>query len=223
MLEIESLRPPIVMEVARNRRSIPALSSHVASAELATLKEVTMLKQFGYASLIGAALIASPALAQTAGDTFVKEQAINQWRASKLVGVSVLGADQKKIGKIEDVLLDHGGAAQVIVIGVGGFLGMGQKDVAVPFKTMQWRTEGRTVAITAPPPKASDNTDAMNATATVKTDPAATEASQGYPDMAVLNMTKAQLQNAPDFSYAPSPTADVGMSTSPIASQKPAN
>ena len=72
MLEIESLRPPIVMEVARNRRSIPALSSHVASAELATLKEATMLKQFGYASLIGAALIASPALAQTAGDTFVK-------------------------------------------------------------------------------------------------------------------------------------------------------
>ena len=106
-----------------------------------------MLKTLGYAALIGGTLIALPAFAQTPNDTFVKEQAINQWRASKLVGVKVVGNDQKKIGSIEDVLLDHDGAAQTVVIGVGGFLGIGAKDVAVPFKTMQWRTEGRAVAV----------------------------------------------------------------------------
>ena len=176
-----------------------------------------MLKKLGYVGLIGGALIALPALAQTAGDSFVKEQAINQWRASKLVGVSVMGPDQKKIGKIADVLVDHDGNAQVVVVSVGGFLGMGAKEVGVPFKTMQWRTEGRAAA-TAGPPMTSTNGNATDAPApVVKTDPAAVEASQGYPDMGVLNMTTAQLQSAPDFKYARAPTADAGSSAAPAA------
>jgi len=182
-----------------------------------------MLKTLGYAGLIGGALIALPALAQAADDTFVKDQAINQWRASKLVGVSVMGADQKKIGKIDDVLFDHDGNAQVVVIGVGGFLGIGAKDVGVPFKTMQWRTEGRTVATAGPPATSSPSATPAAAPPTTKTDPAATEASQGYPDMGVLNMTKAQLQSAPDFHYAASPTADAGASASSPAAMAPAS
>ncbi len=174
-----------------------------------------MLKTLGYAALIGGTLIALPAFAQTPNDTFVKEQAINQWRASKLVGVKVVGNDQKKIGSIEDVLLDHDGAAQTVVIGVGGFLGIGAKDVAVPFKTMQWRTEGRAVAVN--PPNASPGVGQTASPATVKTDPAATEASQGYPDMAMLDMTKQQLQSAPDFHYAPTPVVDNPGSPAPAA------
>jgi sporulation protein YlmC with PRC-barrel domain len=174
--------------------------------------ESDMTRNFFYASLVGAALIASPALAQSPND-FVKDQSLDQWRASKLVGVSVVGGDQKKIGSIKDVLMDHDGNAQVIVIGVGGFLGLGAKDVAVPFKSMQWRTEGRAAAVSASPsPATSGGTGAQNSP-TVKTDPKATEASQGYPDMAVLNMTKAQLENAPEFHYAPSPTAEAGGSS----------
>ena len=168
-----------------------------------------MLKRFGYVALIGGALIALPALAQAAGDSlFVANQAIDQWRASKLKGVSVMGAEQKTIGTIDEVLIDHDGNAQTVVIGVGGFLGIGEKEVAVPFKTLQWRTEGRNVAETTPmtePPAAGGTTTP----ATVKTDPAATEASQGYPDMAILDMTKEQLQHAPDFHYAPEPARPV--------------
>jgi sporulation protein YlmC with PRC-barrel domain len=94
-----------------------------------------MLKQLGFAAaLLGGTLVMTPAMAQqTSGDPFIKQQEINQWRASKLVGVAVMGADQKKIGKIADVLVDHDGNAQTIVISVGGFLGIGSKDVAVPF------------------------------------------------------------------------------------------
>jgi sporulation protein YlmC with PRC-barrel domain len=175
-----------------------------------------MLKKLGSIGLLGGALMALPVLAQAADDSFVKEQSMNQWRASKLVGVSVMGADQKKIGKIDDVLFDHEGNAQVIVIGVGGFLGIGAKDVGVPFKTMQWRTEGRTVATAGPPATSSPGSNPTSApSATMKTDPAATEASQGYPDMGVLNMTKSQLQAAPDFHYAASPTADAGPAAAP--------
>lgn len=173
-----------------------------------------MLKQLSYIGLLGGALIALPVLAR-ADDAFVKEQSMNQWRASRLVGVTVMGADQKKIGKIDDVLFDHDGNAQVIVIGVGGFLGMGGKEVGVPFKTMQWRTEGRAAAIAGAPPMATSGNATDSPAPIVKTDPAATEASQGYPDMGLLNMTKAQLQGAPDFHYVPSPTADAGASASP--------
>jgi len=171
-----------------------------------------MLKQLCFAALVGGVFVV-PAVAQTSTDSFVKQQAINQWRASKLVGVSVMGADQKKIGSIADVLVDHDGNAQVIVISVGGFLGVGAKDVAVPFKTMHWRTEGRAVAVEPPASNATTNSAAAPlpaagaAAPTVKTDPAATEANQGYPDVAELDMTKEQLQNAPDFQYAPAPSA----------------
>ena len=41
-----------------------------------------------------------------------------------------------------------------------------------------------------------------------ETDPAATEASQGYPDKAILDVTLAQLKDAPDFQYAPNPVAE---------------
>ena len=85
-------------------------------------------------------------------DTFVKSQTIDEWRAAKLVGVTVVGADNKKIGQIKDVLIDHDGAAQVVVISAGGFLGVGGKIVGVPFKNMKWHTEGRTVEISTAPP-----------------------------------------------------------------------
>jgi hypothetical protein len=175
-----------------------------------------MLKQLGYVALIGTTLILLPALAQASGDSpFVSDQTIDQWRASKLVGLNVMGAEQKSIGTIEEVLIDHDGKAQTVVIGVGGFLGIGGKAVAVPFKTMHWRTEARMVTETASP-TAPPATGDKAAPATIKTDPTATEASQGYPDVAILDMTKAQLQNAPDFHYAPAPARpDVGSETAP--------
>jgi len=186
-----------------------------------------MIKQISIAALISGALLA-PAFAQTAttpmapapaaamsasGDGFVKQQEINQWRASKLVGVSVMGPDQKSIGKIADVLVDHDGNAQTIVVSVGGFLGMGAKDVGVPFKTMHWKTEGRAAAVEPPASNSAMGSATAPGTAPAapapapKVDAAAVEANQGYPDVATLDMTKEQLQNAPDFKYAPDPTA----------------
>ena len=79
------------------------------------------------------------------------KQAIDQWRAPKLIGVTVYGSDNQKIGAIKDVLIGHDGTARTIVIGVGGFLGMGTKDVALPFKDVQWKTEARSIPSPEPP------------------------------------------------------------------------
>lgn len=150
----------------------------------------------------GSSASAAPAKDNT---TFITQQDMDQWRASKLVGVSVYGPNQKKVGSIKDILMDHDGNAKVIVVSVGGFLGIGSKDVAVPFKAMQWQTEGRAAA-TNPPPASTSGTGNGGASSTqsaaAKTSPAEVEASQGYPDRGVLAMTEEQLKQAPDFHYA---------------------
>jgi sporulation protein YlmC with PRC-barrel domain len=145
--------------------------------------------------------------AKPSGDSFVTQQDMDQWRGSKLVGVSVYGPDQKKVGSIKDILMDHDGNAKVIVISVGGFLGIGSKDVGVPFKAMQWRTEGRAAATNPPPASSSGSGNGMSpgqsaAGAQPTTDPKEVEASQGYPDMGVIAMTEQQLKAAPEFHYA---------------------
>ena len=64
-----------------------------------------------------------------------------EWRASKLVGVNVYNQANEKIGDINDVILDKSGKASKVIIGVGGFLGMGEHNVAVPFEKLKWVNE----------------------------------------------------------------------------------
>lgn len=67
---------------------------------------------------------------------FLQQQDQSQWRSSKLVGASVYGPDNKSIGSIDDLIVDQKGGIKAAVVGVGGFLGVGQKDVAVPFSAL---------------------------------------------------------------------------------------
>lgn len=50
---------------------------------------------------------------------------------------SVYDAHDNKIGDVNDVLLDKNGQVAAVILGVGGFLGIGEKDVAVPFNAIQ--------------------------------------------------------------------------------------
>jgi sporulation protein YlmC with PRC-barrel domain len=67
----------------------------------------------------------------TGGAKIIASQQSSQWLASKFQGTDVVGSDDKKIGDVNDVLFDQNGQIQAYVIGVGGFLGMGSKDVAL--------------------------------------------------------------------------------------------
>jgi sporulation protein YlmC with PRC-barrel domain len=54
---------------------------------------------------------------------------------------NVYDPSDNKIGEIMDVLVDRQGKATALIVGVGGFLGMGEKDVAVPFDAVHATTK----------------------------------------------------------------------------------
>ena len=68
---------------------------------------------------------------------FVRGEMQSDWRSSQLVGAAVYGPEDKSIGDINDVLIDNSGAVRAVVIGVGGFLGVGEKNVAIPFDALK--------------------------------------------------------------------------------------
>jgi sporulation protein YlmC with PRC-barrel domain len=76
------------------------------------------------------------AMPRTSGGDFVNVSSANDIRASKLIGSNVYGADNAKIGDVNDLLLDSNGNVRAVVVGVGGFLGVGEKEVAMNFKSL---------------------------------------------------------------------------------------
>ncbi|MYZ46934.1 PRC-barrel domain-containing protein, partial [Propylenella binzhouense] len=66
-------------------------------------------------------------------NAFVTEQKDEQWLATDYVGQAVYNEQDEKIGSINDLVLDEGGGIAAVVIGVGGFLGIGEKDVAITY------------------------------------------------------------------------------------------
>ncbi|HEY5225728.1 MAG TPA: PRC-barrel domain-containing protein [Methylovirgula sp.] len=91
-----------------------------------------MLKSFGLAASIlviagGVAMAAQPSSLATS----------DHWLMSDIYGAGVYDPSNSKIGKIDDLVLNPNGQIKMAVIGVGGFLGVGEKDVAVPFNDLK--------------------------------------------------------------------------------------
>ena len=102
-----------------------------------------MLKKF-MITTAAAALLTGSAFAQSppasspaptarveASGKFVTEQTPDQWLATKFKGTDVMGTNNEKIGDVSDLLFDKDGKILAYVVGVGGFLGIGSKDVAL--------------------------------------------------------------------------------------------
>ena len=65
-----------------------------------------------------------------------KSQGVDDWRTSKLVGLGVYNNANEKVGNIDDLIINSQGQVSLAVIGVGGFLSIGTKDVAIDFKSL---------------------------------------------------------------------------------------
>ena len=65
----------------------------------------------------------------------------DMWRASKLIGLNVYNDQNEKLGDISEILLDKSGKVDGVVIGVGGFLGMGKHDILVQLDKLKFVNE----------------------------------------------------------------------------------
>jgi sporulation protein YlmC with PRC-barrel domain len=179
-----------------------------------------MLAKYITAGLAGSALLATVAFAQTQTPTATTDRANmapttasdssfqGNWRASKMVGLNVYNDNNESLGSINDLLTDKNGNIKGVVVGVGGFLGVGEHLVAVAFDKIKFVSEpvaytGAANTPNAPgsrPPPPSTTTGA----ATTNTAPAgaAIKPNPWYPDHAVLNATKDELKAMPEFKYA---------------------
>jgi hypothetical protein len=73
----------------------------------------------------------SPSAATGGKAQFVTQQTADQMLASKFKGTNVIGPNDEKVGDVSDMLFDKEGKVLAYVVGVGGFLGIGAKDVAL--------------------------------------------------------------------------------------------
>ena len=81
---------------------------------------------------------------------FKTEQTSGEWRAANCVGQPIVNASGEKIGDVNDLLFDRTGKITTIVIGVGGFLGLGEKRVALPFEAVTYNEQNGTRQIMVP-------------------------------------------------------------------------
>jgi len=178
-----------------------------------------MFTKYAVAGLAASALLASVAFAQSPSATTDRATTAapaaasdtssfkGNWRASKLVGLNVYNDSNESLGSINDLLTDKNGDIKAVVIGVGGFLGVGEHLVAVAFDKVKFVDEpiAYTGASSAPAPggaRPSTTGTSTTTTGAATTAPAAVKKNPWYPDHAMLSATKDQLKAMPEFKYS---------------------
>jgi len=177
-----------------------------------------MLMKSAVAGVAASALLASVAFAQTPSattDTTTKAAPSTpmttsattdmstmkgNWRTSKLVGLNVYNDSNESIGSINDLLTDKNGDIKAVVIGVGGFLGIGEHLVAVPMDKVKFVDEP-VVTAAAPASGGAGGARPASTTTTGAATTAAPKKNPWYPDHAVFSATKDQLKAMPEFKY----------------------
>lgn len=155
---------------------------------------------------------------------FVTVPPTGAWRATDLEGKDVYDTQGEDIGEITDVLLSEDGKVMAVLVGVGGFLGIGEKDVAVSMSALEFgpgKTEGlkteEEVNAAASASSGAGGTGMAGGTAGgtgmagdtsggMEAAPAATAEPQepvvgedNLPDRIVLNVSREQLESAPAY------------------------
>jgi sporulation protein YlmC with PRC-barrel domain len=178
-----------------------------------------MLAKYTIAAVAGSALLTSIAFAQTSTTTTDRANMApaaasdtssfnGDWRASKVAGLRVYNDKNESVGSINDLLMDKRGNIKAVVIGVGGFLGVGEHLVAVTFDKVKFVNEPMVYTGAANDPNAGGaktmpptNSTTTTGAATSSTTATASKPNLWYPDHAVFNATKDELKAMPEFKY----------------------
>jgi sporulation protein YlmC with PRC-barrel domain len=100
-------------------------------------KENPMLRKFALSASV-LALAGSLAVAPC-GRAMAATSSLStmHWLASDIYKADVYDNSEDKIGVVTDLIVDNSGTVTTAVVSVGGLLGVGKKDVAVPFKSLK--------------------------------------------------------------------------------------
>lgn len=181
-----------------------------------------MFKTYMTAGIVGSALLATVAFAQSPSTTTTTAPAAapatasdttfnGNWRTSKVVGLNVYNEANESLGSINDLLTDKQGNIKAVVIGVGGFLGVGERLIAVPYDKIKFVNEPvQTSAATSggSATKSTSTSSGMTTGAATSggsagSPAAASKPNPWYPDHAVLSgASKDQLKAMPEFKYS---------------------
>lgn len=179
-----------------------------------------MIAKYLATAMLGTALVGGAAFAQSttapsaaannppAGAVTTAQNLKGTWRASKLVGLNVYNDSNEKLGDINEILVDKSGKISAVIVGVGGFLGVGEQNVAVDFGQLKWvnepvRTSSASDGKTAPTRSPAAGTTTGSATAINSGSMSGSAARDNwYPDHAVMSGTKDQLKAMPAFKYS---------------------
>jgi sporulation protein YlmC with PRC-barrel domain len=156
--------------------------------------------------LTGAAMAQTPAPTTPATSSAgVTQSYKGQWRVYKLIGLDVYNQNNEKLGDISEILTDPTGRIQTVILGVGGFLGVGERMVAVSFDQLKFvnqPVESKMASSTSTPAtKTADTAPQATTGAATSTRPIRSVGEQWYPDHAVINLTAEQLKALPRFDY----------------------
>ncbi|MET3973552.1 PRC-barrel domain-containing protein [Bradyrhizobium sp. S3.9.1] len=167
------------------------------------------MKSFLAVALLGTAVIGGAAFAQStqpadrAAPAATAQPADRMalkgnWRASKLMGLNVYNEANEKLGDINELLVDKSGKINAVVIGIGGFLGMGEHDIAISMDKLKFveepvRTSSSGTSTTS---RETTTTGTASTTTTNRT------ANDWVPDHAVMSGNKEQLKALPQFKYS---------------------
>lgn len=172
-----------------------------------------MIAKYVATALVSTALIGGAAFAQTAtspasptpsasSSMSVQQNLKGNWRASKLVGLDVYNESNEKLGDISEILVDSTGKINAVVIGVGGFLGVGQHDIAVSFDKLKWSNEPIRSASSDRPASTGTSPTTTTGAAGGGMASTATTKDNWYPDHAMMSGTKEELKAMPAFKFS---------------------
>ncbi|MET0503556.1 MAG: PRC-barrel domain-containing protein [Candidatus Binatia bacterium] len=145
---------------------------------------------------------AAPAATTSPASSSDKMMLKGKWRASKLMGLDVYNEANEKLGDINELILDADGKVHAVVIGVGGFLGMGEHDIAVTMEKLKFIEEPVRTSSTATTTRETTTGAATTPATTTTTTTRATSANDWTPDHAVMSGNKEQLKALPQFKYS---------------------
>ena len=93
---------------------------------------------------------AKPSESAAAAPKFLSKQESTDMLASSLIGQSVVNSQDETIGDIKDLVTDESGKVLAVLVGTGGFIGLGEKDVALGFEDLRFaRDENNAIKVIA--------------------------------------------------------------------------